>query len=334
MDSEQALKLVEEKMAREAESAQPEQTDKPEIEQPALETTETEQPKDEPKEEPKEEEKPQETEAKPEEVKEPEEKPEDVPEEDKSKSDRTPPRKKYSHEERVAHAFSLEKQKRKEQHAKDQARIKELEAELDKYKNLKMEDFGERGQEDWFNWKLKEQDMRHEVQDTKARMEREEAEELQRETERRVALSFDTEEERDDYNELIRTNGPKFYEALQQADPEGVVLSYLSSVEKYPVVLQKLMTDMDSLRYVFRDKDPIVLRFNLHQFTKELLEGDKKKPEEKKPESELKPEQTKPQEVKPAMPIIGKQVTAAAKPSEPVHDRSYWNDYLKKHPRG
>jgi hypothetical protein len=197
-----------------------------------------------------------------------------------------------------------------------------------------MDDFGEHGQEDWFNWKLKEQDMRHEVQDTKARMEREEAEELQKETERRVALSFDTEEERDDYNELIRTNGPKFYEALQQADPEGVVLSYLSSVEKYPVVLQKLMTDMDSLRYVFRDKDPIVLRFNLHQFTKELLEGDKKKPEEKKSESELKPEQTKPQEVKPAMPIIGKQVTASAKPSEPVHDRAYWNDYLKKHPRG
>jgi hypothetical protein len=124
----------------------------------------------------------------------------------------------------------------------------------------------------------------------------------------------------------------KFFEALQQADPKGVVLDYLNSVEKYPVVLKKLMTDMDALAYVFRDKDPYELRHNLHQFTKELLSGnaEQPKPKEAAPVVETKPTP----EPKPAIPVIGKQVTAQAAPSEPVHDRNYWNDYLRKHPMG
>lgn len=333
--SEQASKMIDEKMAREtAESAQPEAKQEPETD------TSTPEPKEEPKEEPKaepekKEEVPPETEAKPE-VEPKEEKPEDKkPEEDEKKetSDEKPkPKKKYTHEERVAHAFSIEKQKRKEQHAKDKARIKELEAELEKYKGLSLKDFQD-NVEDYTDWRLKEQDMRNEVKNTKDRVEREEAEDMARETERRVNLSFESEDERDEYNELLRTNGPQFYEALTKADPNGVVLDYLNSVEKYPIVLRKLMTDMDSLRYVFRDKDPIILRYNLHQFTKELLEGKKEDPKPAK-EPEVQTTETKPEAPKPAIPVIGKQVTAQAKPTEPVHDRAYWNDYLRKHPRG
>jgi hypothetical protein len=327
ISTEQAMKMVAEKMDREAQPAQPEPSEKPEPEQPAPE------PKEEPKAEPEPE--PEKSVQDPEPAKEePKEEPkEEKPEEDKKeKSDRKPPKQKYSHEERVAHAFAIEKQKRKEQHAKDRARIKELEAELEKYKGLKLEDFGEKGTEDYVNWKLKERDMQNEVKTTKERMERDDEEELRKETERRVNLSFPDEADRDDYNELIRNNGPKFYEALQQADPKGVVLDYLNSVERYPIVLRKLMTDMDALRYVFRDKDPYVLRMNLHQFTQDLLNG--KKPEEPESKAEPEPEQPKKQpELKP-LPVIGKQVTAGSKPSEPVHDRAYWNDYLRKHPHG
>lgn len=333
--SEQASKMVAEKMAREtAEPAQPEAKQEPETD------TSTPEPKEEPKEEPKaepekKEEVPPETEDKPE-VEPKEDKPEDKkPEEDEKKetSDERPkPKKKYTHEERVAHAFSIEKQKRKEQHAKDKARIKELEAELEKYKGLSLKDFQD-NVEDYTDWRLKEQDMRNEVKSTKDRMEREEAEDMARETERRVNLSFESEDERDEYNELLRTNGPQFYEALTKADPNGVVLDYLNSVERYPIVLRKLMTDMDSLRYVFRDKDPIILRYNLHQFTKDLLEGKKEDPKPAKG-PEVQTTETKPEAPKPVLPVIGKQVTAQAKPTEPVHDRSYWNDYLRKHPRG
>ena len=333
------MKMIDEKMAREAQPAQPEQNEKPETEQSAPETK-AEEPKAEEKKEP--EQKPEEV--PPEDRKEPEakaveQKPEDKkPEEDEKKpSDRKPPRQKYSHAERVAHAFSIEKQKRKEQHAKDQeqhakdqARIKELEEKLKKFEGLTLADF-EGNVENFTNWKLEERDLQNEVKTTKERIEREEAEMMARETERRVSLSFESEEERDDYNELIRNNGPQFYEALQKHDPKGVVLDYLNSVEKYPIVLRELMTNMDSLRYVFRDKDPLMLRINLAAFTKDLLDG---KAPEKGQETEKQPEQTKPQERKPAIPVTGRQVTASAKPSEPVHDRAYWNRYLLEHPNG
>lgn len=333
ISSEQAMKMIDEKMAREAQPAQQEQNGKPETEQSAPEPK-AEEPKAEDKKEP--EQKPEEV--PPEDKKEPETKadepkPEDQkPEEDEKKpSDRKSPKQKYSHAERVAHAFSIEKQKRKEQHAKDQARIKELEEKLKKYEGLKLDDF-EGNVENFTNWKLEERDLQNEVKTTKERIEREEAEMIAKETERRVNLSFESDEERDDYNELIRNNGPQFYDALQKHDPKGVVLDYLNSVEKYPIVLRELMTNMDSLRYVFRDKDPVMLRINLAAFTKELLDG---KVPEKKQETEKQPEQTKPpQEHKPAIPITGKQVTASAKPSEPVHDRAYWNNYLREHPNG
>lgn len=333
ISSEQAMQMVDAKMARETQPAQTEQNDKPENEKPAPEPKAEDKPEAEEQKEP--ESKPEE---KPEEKKEPEEtkadepKPEEKkPEKDEKKpSDRKPPKQKYSHAERVAHAFSIEKQKRKEQHAKDQARIKELEEKLKKYEGIKLSDF-QGDVENFTNWKLEERDMQNEVKQTKARVEREEAEMIAQETERRINLSFDNEEERDEYNELIKTNGPDFYAALQKHDPNGVVIDYLNSVEKYPIVLRELMTNMDALRTVFRDKDPVMLRINLAAFTKDLLEG-KKEPE---PEStEKQPEQTKPQEPKPAIPVTGRQVTASAKPAEPVHDRAYWNNYLREHPNG
>ena len=320
LSTEQAEEIVDKKMAREAEAAQPAETKQETVNADTPESK-VETPKEEPKEPVREAEEP-----KPEEKEKPKaEEPTDKPEE--NKDDKRPPKQKYSHEERVAHQFAKEKQKRKEQREKYQARIKELEAELEKYKGLKLEDFGENGTGDYLDYKLKERDMQNEVKTTKERIEREEQEEMQREIDRRVNLSFATAEERDEYNDLINEKGQEFFEALQQADPNGVVLNYLNSVEKYPVVLKKLMTDMDALGYVFRDKDPYELRHNLHQFTKELLEG-KAKPKEE-PVVEKQPEPAKP-----AIPVIGKQVTAQGSPSEPVHDRAYWNEYLRKHPMG
>ena len=106
------------------------------------------------------------------------------------------------------------------------------------------------------------------------------------------------------------------------------VKSTITLSQEYPKVLRELMTNTKSLAYVFRDRDPWELRHNLHVFTKEFLAGKQAVPEEKK-EPEQQPEQPKPK-----IPVIGKQVTAQAKPTEPVHDRAYWNEYLRKHPNG
>ena len=328
ISTEQANKMIDEKMAREAAPAQPEPNVQPEP------NSSTPEPKEEPKEEVKEEPKGEEPKAEPEPKEEPKEEPkvENPEKDDKEKSGKnTPPRKKYSHEERVAHAFSIEKQKRKAQHEKDRARIKELEEELSKYKGLKLGDF-DNNTENYVNYRLHEQAVENEVKATKERVEREEAEEAERENERRVNASFATEEERDDYKELLRTNGPQFYEALQAHDPNGVVLDYLNSVEKYPIVLRELMTNMESLGKVFRDKDPTMLRINLANFTQELLSGKKETPAVE-PEKKVEPKPEQKPELKP-LPIVGKQVANSGAPGEPVHDRAYWNNYLKTHPHG
>lgn len=326
ISTEQANKMVEEKMARETPKPEEPSAEKPSTtgaeEAPKQEEPKQEQPKaeeqkdDKPKaEEPKED--------KPKEDKPAEDKPkEETPSEDKKKN--VPPSKKYTRDERIAHSFAIEKRKRQEA----QAKVKELEAELAKVKGLKPEDFNN-DVEAYTSYRIDAQHKQDEIDRQKRFIEQSEADEMARETERKVSMCFPDEADREEYEQLISTNGKSFYEALQANDPNGVVLDYLNGVEKYPIVLRKLMTDMDALRYVFRDKDPYELRHNLHVFTKELLSG---KTEEKK-EDVKQPEQEQPQP-KPAIPVIGKQVTAQAKPTEPVHDRAYWNDYLLKHKHG
>ena len=188
-----AEQMVADKMAREStEPAQPEETVEPKVEEQPTPDPKPEEPKEpEPEPEKKQEEVPQQTEP---EKEAPKETPKDNPE-DTDKSDKKPPKKKYTAEERTAHKFSQLKQKHKEQREKDQARIKELEDKLKKYEGLKLEDFGEQGTQSYVDWKLEERDMQNEVKAAKERIERMEAEELERETERRINLSFDTEEE-------------------------------------------------------------------------------------------------------------------------------------------
>lgn len=326
ISTEQAQKMVDEKMARENPKPEEPSVEKPSTtgaeEAPKQEEPKQEQPKaeeqkdDKPKAEEPKEDKPKED--KPAEDKQKEE----TPSEDKKKN--VPPSKKYTRDERIAHSFAIEKRKRQEA----QAKVKELEAELAKVKGLKPEDFNN-DVEAYTSYRIDAQHKLDEIERNKRFIEQSEADEMARETERKVSMCFPDEADREEYEQLIATNGKSFYEALQANDPNGVVLDYLNGVEKYPIVLRKLMTDMDALRHVFRDKDPYELRHNLHVFTKELLSG---KAEEKK-EDVKQPEQEQPQP-KPAIPVIGKQVTAQAKPTEPVHDRAYWNDYLLKHKNG
>lgn len=325
--SEQAEKMVEEKMARDAaRNAQPEQQNEPD---PKPDTPDPETTKPEPEKKPDEPEKgkPEETpEKKDEGTDKPEENPEKKGTDDKPK-EKLPPKQRYSHEERIAHKFAKEKQKRKEITDKLNAKIKDLEAKLARTEGLKLEDF-DNNTENYVNFRLKERDMQNEVKMAKERIEQEEAEMARQETERRIELSFPDEGEREAYNDLIAKNGPAFYEALQTYDKESVVLNYLNGLDKYPVVLQKLMTDNDALRKVFQNRDPDEMRYQLRQLTTELLSPKKAAP----PATDNK--QPTPAPAKPALPIVGKQVTANGKPSEPVHDRAYWNNYLREHPIG
>lgn len=311
ISTEQAEEMVAEKMAKEnpkTEDQKTETTESGQQEEPKQETeTKAEAEGQEPKAEVKE------TET--EEPKEP--KQEETPKAEKKK--RLPPSQVYTHEERIAHRFAVEKHKRQAA----QARVKELEAELAKVKGLKPEDFNN-DVESYTSYRLDEQKKLDEIERQKRFIEQSEQEEIERETERKVSKCFPNANDRAEYEDLIAQRGRDFYDALQANDPKGVVLDYLNGIDEYPLVLRELMTNMKSLAHVFRDKDPYELRHNLHVFTKELLSGKTK-------ENETETEPPKP---KAAIPVIGKQVTAQAKPAEPVHDRAYWNEYLRKHPNG
>jgi len=336
ISTEDAYKMTAEKMKREAEPAQPEEQPKPteEVIEPESKTEpeKVEEPKEEPKpeaEEPKAEEKPEET--KPE----PEEQPKDdkpVESKDKDKDNR-PPSQKYSHEDRVKHSFAKEKERRKTAEKENKAlkaRNEELQKELDKYKGLTLADFDNKV-EDYVDYKTHEQSLKSELDANKKLIERSEADMEREESERRVNLSFADEAEKAEYYDLLETRGEEFQNALKTYDKENVVLQYLARCEQHPKVLKALMEDSNALGYVFQDRDPNARQARLHSLAQYIIEGKQSKRVEEVPQQTKAPEPPKPA----PLPVIGKQVTVnAGRGAEPVHDRAYWNNYLRQHPRG
>jgi len=257
-----------------------------------------------------------------------------------TKKDDEPPRKKYTREERIAHKFAKQNEKLRERGEtirKQAETIENLNKELEKYKGLKLEDF-DNDVGAYADWKAKEASMQNEVKFRSEMMENAQREAAELETARREELSFEDEDERYEYREMLRRNGPGFYDALQKADadlmhPDGkgeiakTVLNYLSTVDRYPVVLRELMDlKTGALRRVFNgSKDPEIIKTNLHQLTQELLSEQKKPSVQPKSVAQEKPA------AKP-VPVIGKQVVANSKPTAPVHDRAYWTAYAKMNP--
>lgn len=329
ISSEQADKMVTEKMEREA-----------------AQSAQTEQPNEKPVQEPTTDPEPSKTENEPEPVgeepKEPKDSQESEPSKDKpsqdtkeeSKSEKQPPKKQFSHEERTAHAFAQEKAKRKalrEENEKLKERNKQIEAELEKYKGLTLDDFeGKVG--DFTDWRIKEHEMQQELQRNREAIASKENEAICLETDRRVQMSFDTQEERDEYYELVNNNWKAFADALKEHDPRGVILETLNDEEMYPKVLKELMSNMDALKYVFREKTPRKLRRNFEDFVDDFLDGKKPWLETAQTEQIAQPQSAPREPAVKALPIIGKQVTTSSAPQEPVHDRAYWNNYLRQHP--
>lgn len=238
------------------------------------------------------------------------------------------------------YAFIREKNKRKEQKAKYEAKIKELEDELSKYKDLKPEHFknndGTQDTQAYVDWRLKQRDMENKIQDLRDRDAQEQQQYDLEEDRRRVNNCFPDDKEREEYNALIAKNGNAFYQAVSEVDRENVVFNYLSSLPEYPVVLRELMTDSRLLGRVFRSTDPQVLKQNIMAESDRILD---KRHEPKAPAEQPSIVQTQtttatPKEEK-KIPIIGKQITnsSAPTPGEELHGRASWNSWLLKHPR-
>ena len=259
-------------------------------------------------------------------------------ESDESKSsnveveNKTEPKSKFPELSKRDYAFIREKEKRKQQKQKYEARIKELEEELERKNGLDYEHFknqdGTPDPQSYVNWKFKERDMKDEIRNLREQNAREQNDyDMERDriiTER----CFQDPQELHEYNQMIAEKGKYFAEAVRERDPNGVVFSYLETLNDYPIVLKELM-DLEKnpglLARVFRSSDPDSLKRNIARVADEILE--------KRYSSPVQP-QVQP-ETKPAIPVIGKQITNQTTTVEPlVKDRNYWNNYLRNHPRG
>lgn len=252
--------------------------------------------------------------------------------ENKPETSKEEPKSKFPEMSKRDYAFIREKEKRKQLKQKYEARIKELEDELERKSGLSYEHFknqdGTPDPQSYMNWEFKKRDMQDEIQRIR---QQDEQEQLQYDMERDRIITercFSNPEELREYNDLIANKGKAFAEAVRERDPNGVVFRYLETLNDYPIVLKELMDlkkNPTLLSKVFRSSDPDSLKRNIAVIADQILENHYN--------PKVQPEQV--QETKPAIPVIGKQITNQTTTVEPVvKDRNYWNNYLRNHPRG
>lgn len=240
---------------------------------------------------------------------------------------------KKSHKEQRDYAYIREKQRRKEAEAK----VKELQFALEKYKGLQSKDFkdkdGNTDYDAYTNWKLQERDMQNEVQ----RLQREQLNE-ELEQDRIATERVFKGQELEDYNNLIHTNGKVFANTINEYDEKNVIFKYLDTVDDYPIVLRELMTNSSKwLPQIFRSnrysraviKDPSTLERNTAKVVEQILDE-----YYNKVNSTSQPVNP----VKNNIPIIGKQITQSnTSGTDPngslLTSISSINNYLRKNKR-
>lgn len=251
------------------------------------------------------------------------------PEPSKSETPKKSDNKPADKKSQIDYAFAKQKAKSKEL----KKRVKELEEELKKYRDLKPEHFkkddGSQDVQGYMDYRINQENVKKEIDNLNA----EDAsiqEQMEVERDRYITEhSFHTEEEKNEYVELVRNNLPQFVEDLKQADPQGVILNYLGSLNQYPVVLKTLLTDMNKLSWLFRTHDPQALRSRIERLSDDLLDEYNSK-KNVQPEAHKAVQAT--EVVTKSIPVTGRQVTSSTGSSNPVvKDRNWWNEYLRTH---
>lgn len=254
---------------------------------------------------------------------------EPVETEDKIVKDDEPNTHNRTHKDKRDYAFIRTSQQLKE--AKKQ--IKELTTALEKYKGLESKDFkdkdGNTNYDAYTNWKLQERDMQNEVQ----RLQQEQLN-VELEQDRIATERCFQGQELEDYNTLIQNNGKVFADVVHSYDERNVIFKYLDTVDDYPIVLRELMTNHSKwLPQIFRPNkyshsvvtNPNILERNTAKVVEQILDEYYASKQSKSVE---------PKSNKTAIPVIGKQITNNNVSDSYVHDRNYWNNHLREHPKG
>lgn len=239
-------------------------------------------------------------------------------------------RKNLTHKDKRDYAFIRTSQQLKD--AKKQ--IKELTTALEKYKGLESKDFkdkdGNTNYDAYTNWKLQERDMVNEVQ----RLQQEQLN-VELEQDRIATERCFQGQELEDYNRLIQNNGKVFADVIHSYDKNNAIFKYLDTVDDYPIVMRELMTNHNKwLPQIFRPNkyshavitNPNILERNTAKVVEEIL--DEYYASKNNQSKSVEPKS------KTAIPVIGKQITNNNVSESSIHDRNYWNNHLREHPKG
>lgn len=229
------------------------------------------------------------------------------------------------------YAFIREKNKRKQQKERYEARIKELEAELKKRDNLEAKHFqkedGTPDPEAYIHNEFAKRDMKDELNRIR-QQDMYEQQQLEEEQDRIITERCFEGKDLEDYRNLINTKGKAFAAALQDNDPNNVVLGYLDTLQEYPVVVRELMTNLGTLRRLFRSRDPEALKYNVRVIADEILD-------KYHSDTAVKPQEVPQPTAKTSIPVIGKQISSQSNSNSAnaslVKDWSSINAYLAKH---
>lgn len=219
-----------------------------------------------------------------------------------------PKKSQLTHEQKRNYAFAREKQKRREQKEYYESQLKELRAELDKYKGLKKDDF--KGDEDaYIEYKLDQRLKAEQVKQLEMHNREIQKEYEDLEIQSRMENSFSTPEEKEEYMVTLNKYGPVFLSYLEQKGEEvaNTVLSTIDHMPQYPKVMNKLLKDGAAVDYITSSSDPYVIKQRFYAYANKILNPPKPKAK---------------------LPIIGKQVSNNHSISNSKVD---WVSYLQNH---
>lgn len=232
-----------------------------------------------------------------------------TPAEDKPKADEKKPT--YSQQDKIDFAF----QKKQAKIKKLEARNKELEEEIRKMKDLKLEDF--KGQVDkYVDYKVDYNSKQQEYNRNKEEAIRFQNEEAERINNEKITRCFPDPAEQQKYNQIVRVEGPKLVAKLDEDDPEQAVLGYLDDSELAPVLIRLLIAEPSYLNEVLTKRSAMG-KYRAMEKLEEKVRWAQEKMSQPKEEAPVEKEEEK----KPAIPVIGSVTKSEAhKDTKPVFD--------------
>lgn len=206
----------------------------------------------------------------------------------------------HTKQEQIDYAFKRAKAKQK----KLEERIRVLEEENKKFKNLTLEDF-KNNQNDFIKYQVDQQVNLAEQKRLQEEYNSSRQEEFDYLNAQREAKCFPDKEALQKYYAIREQYGPSFVKDLDKYDDEQVVLGYLDDCDVAPLMMTVMMTDENIKNNILSKRSPYMkLRAleDLENRVKFAQAEITKKKTETVPE---KIEETKPVEVKPSIPVVG-----------------------------